>query len=82
MVVCLDDVTSRMTFGSTGNAELSGYLYDKQDGKLVWQDKGIGQAGQGGLAGMMLKGTMKGQALNIATGNLMRSVPKRPKVKK
>jgi hypothetical protein len=82
LVVCLGDVTSKMTFGSTGNAEVSGYLYDKQDGKLIWKEKGVGQAGQGGLAGMMMKGAMKSAALNSAIYNLMSSVPKRPKPKK
>jgi hypothetical protein len=79
MVVCLDDVASKMTFGSTGNAELSGYLYDKQTPTLVWKEKGIGQAGQGGLAGMMFKSTMKGEALQSALYNLLSSIPKLPK---
>lgn len=82
MVVCLGDVTSKVKFGSTGNAEVSGYLYDKQDGKLIWKEKGVGQAGQGGLVGMMMKGMMKSAALNSAIYNLMSSVPKRPKPKK
>lgn len=82
MVVCLNDLASKMTFGSTGNAELSAYLYDKQEGALIWQAKGVGQSGQGGLAGMMMKGMMKGEALGMAARNLMRDVPKRPKVKK
>ncbi len=79
MVVCLDDVTSKMTFGSTGNAEVSGYLFDKDNGGLIWKGKGVGQAGQGGLAGMMMKGTMKGAALDSALFSLLASVPKRPK---
>lgn len=79
MVVCLGDVASKMTFGSTGNAEVSGYLYDKQTATLVWKDKGIGQAGQGGLAGMMMKSSMKGEALHAAIYNLLSSIPKLPK---
>lgn len=79
MVVCLGDVMTKMTFGSTGNAEVSGYLFDKQTGELVWKGKGVGQAGQGGLAGMMMKGTMKGEALNAAIYNLFTGMPTRPK---
>lgn len=79
MVVFLDDITSKITFGSTGNAELSGYLFDKQDGRLVWKNKGVGQAGQGGLAGMAMKGMMKGEAMSNAIGSLLSSIPKRPK---
>jgi hypothetical protein len=79
MVVCLDDVASKMTFGSTGNAEVSGYLYHRQTATLIWKDKGVGQAGQGGLAGMMMKSTMKGVAPGTAMWNLLSSIPKRPK---
>lgn len=75
MVLALMDLKSKVTFGSTGNAEVSGYLYDKEKGVIVWRDKGIGQAGQGGLIGMAMVGMMAGQALNIAMNNLMASVP-------
>lgn len=79
MVVFLDDITSKITFGSTGNAELSGYLFDKENGGLVWQGKGVGQAGQGGLMGMAMKGMMKGEALEAAVLNLLGSMPNLPK---
>jgi hypothetical protein len=36
-----------MVFGSTGNAELSGGLLDKESSELIWKGKGVGQAGQG-----------------------------------
>lgn len=77
MVVCLIDVATTLTFGSTGNAEVSGYMYDKETGVMVWKDKGIGQAGQGGLAGMLMKGLMDEEAIGSAMGNLLASVPKR-----
>jgi hypothetical protein len=79
MAVCLRDVTSKMVFGSTGNAELSGYLFDKETGEAVWKGKAVGQAGQGGLAGMMMKGAMKSAALDSALFNLFMSIPTRPK---
>jgi hypothetical protein len=79
MAVCLRDVTSKMVFGSTGNAELSGYLFDKESGELIWKGKGVGQAGQGGLLGMTMKGAMKGEALSAAIFNLLSSIPTRPK---
>jgi hypothetical protein len=79
MVLCLDDVASKTTFGSTGNAEVSGYLYDKQTATLIWKDKGVGQAGQGGLLGMAMKSTMTGAALDSAVYNLLNSIPKLPK---
>ena len=82
MVVCLGDVISKMTFGSTGNAEVSGYLFDKETGETLWKGHGVGQAGQGGLAGMMIKGAMKSAALEAAVHNLIGSMPTLPKPKK
>ena len=79
MVVFLDDVASKITFGSTGNAELRGYLFDKDSGDLIWKNTGVGQAGQGGLLGMTMKGMMKGEALNAAISSLLASVPNLPK---
>lgn len=79
MVVGLDDVHSKITFGSTGNAEVFGYLFDKQDGSVVWKSTGVGQAGQGGLMGMAFKGMMSGAAMDNAMANLMSGIPKRPK---
>jgi hypothetical protein len=79
MVVCLEDVVSKITFGSTGNAELSGYLFDKDSGGVVWMGKGVGQAGQGGLMGMAMKGMMTSAAIDSAVSNLLGSMPNRPK---
>jgi hypothetical protein len=79
LVVFLNDITSKLTLGSTGNAELSAYLFDKDGGRLLWRGKGVGQAGQGGLIGMPLKGMMKGQALDAAVVSLLAGIPNRPK---
>jgi hypothetical protein len=79
MVVCLEDVASKITFGSTGNAEVTGYLFDKDSGTVVWMGKGVGQAGQGGLMGMAMKGMMSSAAIDSAVGNLFGSMPNRPK---
>jgi hypothetical protein len=78
MVLVLVDVTAKLTFGSTGNAEVAGFLFDKETGTIVWRDKGIGQVGQGGLLGMAMKGLMAGSAIEVAMGNLMASIPIRP----
>jgi hypothetical protein len=79
MVLVLDDVVTKLTFGSTGNAEVSGFLFDKQAGEIVWRDKGIGKVGQGGLLGMAMKAGMDGAAIDAAVGNLIASVPTRDK---
>lgn len=77
MVVILVDVKTKLVFGSTGNAEVAGFLYDKGNSTLVWRDKGIGQAGQGGLVGMLLKGAMDEMAISGAVNHLLASIPER-----
>lgn len=75
MVVQLIDVSTEMTFGSTGVAEIAGFAYDKELEKMIWRDKGIGKAGQGGLIGMMMISSMDGAAIDAAIRNLMASIP-------
>ncbi len=79
MVLALDDVVNKLTFGSTGNAEVSGYLFDKHSGLLVWHDKGIGQCGQGGLIGMPFKSLMDNKAISQSVNSLIASIPVQPK---
>ena len=75
MVLSLVDVKSKLTFGSTGNAEVAGVMYDKESGTITWRDKGIGQVGQGGLIGMAFKGMMANSAISAALHNLLSSFP-------
>jgi hypothetical protein len=82
MVIGINDVHSKTTFGSTGNAEVFGALYDKEAGSVLWNGKGIGQVGQGGLMGMAMKGAMSASAIQIATLNLLHEIPKVPKKRK
>jgi hypothetical protein len=77
MVVCLVDVATKLTLGSTGNAEIAGYLYDKETGLMVWKDKGIDQEGEAGLIAMAFKGLMDEAAIGGAVTNLLASIPKR-----
>lgn len=77
MVVVLLDARSKLIFrGSTGDAEVSGYLFDKKDGSMLWRDKGIEKSGFPGLIGMAMKKWMLGDAIRMATFELMRSFPK------
>jgi hypothetical protein len=79
MVVGINDVHSKTTFGSSGNAEIFGFLYDKQDGSTVWKGTAIGRFGQGGLLGMAMKGAMSESAIQTAATNLLSELPKHPK---
>lgn len=81
MLPCLDDVATKLTFGSSGNAVVSAYLYDKEDGTLLWKNKAVGQAGQGGLLGMAMKGMMANEAISIAVSRALGPLQKQPKSK-
>jgi hypothetical protein len=79
MIVGIGEAHSKITFGSTGNAELFGYLFNKQDESVLWKGTGVGQAGQGGLMGMAMKGMMREEALENAMNNLLVDIPTLPK---
>ena len=79
MIVGLSDIATKITLGSTTNVEVMAFLYDKQTATLVWKNKGIGQAGQGGLVGIAMKGLSKGEAFSNALNNLLAAIPKREK---
>jgi hypothetical protein len=75
LILVLDDSSSKLTFGSTGNAEMSGYIFDKDKGKLTWRNKELGRVGQGGLIGMMMKGLMERSAIEQATIQMFQTLP-------
>lgn len=71
----LIDCTSKLTFGSTGNAEVAVYLIDTENKCLVWRDKGIGKTGQGGLIGMAMVSAMAKGALDLANKKVVKNLP-------
>jgi len=81
MVIGLSDVATKTTLGSSTNVEVMGFLYDKETATLMWKNRGIGQAGQGGLMGIAMKGLSKGAAFSNALRNLLAAIPKREKTK-
>lgn len=81
LLLVLEDATSEMTFGSTGNAEMSGYLFDKANRQVVWENKELGQIGQGGLLGMMMAGVMQQSAIEQATTHMFQTLPTRKRKK-
>ena len=63
LIMALIDSNSRLTFGSTGNAEVAGFLVDQQCHQLIWRNRKVQQTGQGGLIGMTMKGMMEEGAI-------------------
>jgi len=79
MALAVGELSRKLTFGSTGNAEVNLFIFDKQTGTVVWEDKGLGRAGQGGLLGMMMVGMMDEAAIEEAMNQVMFKFPKRQK---
>ena len=77
MLLVLEDSVAKTTFGSSGSAEMTGYLFDRQNGILVWKNKETGQFGQGGLIGMAMKGMMERSAIEMAAMQLFQGLPLR-----
>jgi hypothetical protein len=77
LLVAVNDSTAKLTFGSTGNAELQGFLFDKVRKSVVWREQAIGREGQGGLIGMTMIGVVERSAVEKAAKNVMASLPKR-----
>ena len=75
LLLVLHDASSKMTFGSSGAAEMTGYLFDKQEQKVVWRNKEFAEMSQGGLMGMALKGSMQRSAIEMATHQILAALP-------
>lgn len=73
----LHDVSTKATFGSTGNAEMSALLFDLEQQVLVWKHKAASKVGQGGLIGLAMKGAMAQEAIQTASSQLVLAFPKR-----
>ena len=90
MIFVVHNVSSTMPLYSTGNAELSGYLFDRQNGTKLWQDSGIAAQTSDLVPGDILVSAaigvaefpfMSRKALNEAISNCMLSFPPKPKSK-
>ncbi len=81
MALVLEESSSWLTFGGTGTAELTGYLFDKQSATLLWKNKELGRTGIAGFLGMMLKSMMEKDAIQIATQEMFRTLPDRTRLK-
>lgn len=79
LLLVLHDSSSKMTFGSAGAAEMTGYLFDKEKGVVVWRNKEFAEISQGGLMGMALKGVMQRSAIEMTTDKILQGLPKREK---
>lgn len=79
LMLVVTELSRKLTFGSTGNAEVTLAILDKSQGTVVWEDKALGRAGQGGLLGMMMVSAMDDEALDAALRQVMQKISRKPK---
>ena len=72
MVLALIDLN---VVGNTNKAEMSGFLYDKEKGTLLWRDTAICLAGRGGVFGMFINGGRGNIAISDTVNPLLASIP-------
>ncbi|EGV16231.1 hypothetical protein ThimaDRAFT_4458 [Thiocapsa marina 5811] len=77
LLFVVEDSASKLTFGSTGTAEMSGNLFDKASGSVAWRNREVAQIGYGGIAGMLVKGVMEESAVHQATLQMLQTLPSR-----
>ncbi len=77
LLIALQDITKKRSFGSAFGALCTGYLFDKDVGRPVWQHETVGSMGHGGLSGLAMKGAARGQAFQECVGNLLLTFPDR-----
>ena len=79
LLLVLHDSDSKLTFGSTASAEVTGFLIDKDTHAVLWQNKELGETAHGGLFGVMVKGMMQEEAVVFALDKVLKGLPRREK---
>jgi hypothetical protein len=82
LVFCLADAKSKITLGSSANAQAMMFLFDKKLGKVAWSDTGTGQSATAGLDGMLFKKANRSTAIAMAMYQMVSAFPKLPKAQK
>lgn len=70
-VLVFSDAQSITTFGRMASVDISAYMYNKKNGKLIWKNKVIVQSGQGGLYGLMVSHS---ERLRVTIGKAVRKL--------
>jgi len=74
LLVTIVRLERHVTVGAKAEAEIHGYLFDKEKGELLWEGEGSGKA----ALGLFLTALVEGTALEEAAGDLMRGFPVKP----
>jgi hypothetical protein len=82
LVVFVNDASAKMALGYSFKMETTAILLNKPTKAMLWKDKGIGSAGQGGLAGCLMAGLTKDEAMSGAVDLMLKSFPLAPSKRK
>lgn len=72
MVLALIDLN---VVGNTDKVEVSGFLYDKEKGSLLWRDTTICLVGDGGIFGVLVNDRRGDIDVSAAVSSLLESIP-------
>jgi hypothetical protein len=80
MIVAIDQLGSRdNSIKGPGRATLSMYLYDRDQGTLLWHDQGSDRMWGGVLGNLMEKGQLKAESCGVVTYLMIMKLPKHNK---
>jgi len=80
MILIIDELGSRENSAKgPGRATLSKYLYDRDEGTLLWHDQSSDQMWGELLGNLMQKGEIKAESCGIVTYSMIMKLPKRTK---
>lgn len=80
MVVTIDELGSRNnSIKGPGRASLSMYLFDRDQGSLLWHDSDSGKMWGGVMGNLLQKGEMKSDECRMLTSVMIHKMPKHKK---
>jgi hypothetical protein len=78
LMLVLEEASTKLTFGKTGQSEIAGYLFDKSNRQVVWRKKQMERMGGGGLIGMAMPSfALEHDTIVLATRKVMLAFPDR-----
>jgi hypothetical protein len=75
LLLALEDLAKKKTFGGAFGAQCSGYLFDTSEGRAVWRHSTVASMGQGGLLGMSLKKAIRNDTVRMCFVKVVQTLP-------
>lgn len=77
LVIFLQDFQMRSPYGGTASAKMSGVLFDKSEGVMLWRDLEYAGLSQRELVGENMKTLIVNDVIQLCTGKLIDSLPRK-----